>query len=60
MAAPADSITFNVKIPTTLHEQLQELAEQNYRTMAAEVRIAIAERVEREAGDPSPGHSVKA
>lgn len=52
-------ITFNIKLPTSLHEQLRELADHNYRTMAAEARLAIAERVERETGDPSPGHSVK-
>jgi len=38
----------NTLLPATLHDDLRTVAERNERTIAAEVRMAIREHVERE------------
>lgn len=47
------------RLPADLVARLAEVAERNHRSTTQEARVAIEQYLEREAGEPSPGHSVK-
>lgn len=41
-------VFFNIRLKPEMHRELVKLAKENERTTAAEVRLAIRERLERE------------
>lgn len=47
-AVPPKDVFFNVRVDAETHRRLAELAARNYRTVAAEIRLAVRERLERE------------
>lgn len=56
----AERVYFTVRLEKELREQLHSLGKRNYRSASREAEIAIRAHLQRETGEPSPGHSVKA
>lgn len=56
----ADRVYFTIRLDRELRELLHQLAQENYRSASREAEIAIRSHLQRETGEPSPGHSVKA
>lgn len=55
-----DRVYFTIRLDRDLREKLHELGKANYRSASREAEIAIRAHLQRETGEPSPGHSVKA
>jgi predicted DNA-binding protein len=45
-SSAADDIFFNIRLKPEMHERLKQLALLNERTVSAEIRLAVRERLE--------------
>lgn len=59
MNTQTERVYFTIRLDKELREGLNRLGRENYRSASREAEIAIRAHLQRETGEPSPGHSVK-